>query len=153
MKNTGAFAIVRVILRDLRNATNSGETGMPRLRQVRRSEVVAPEVVAVYDRFFGERDPVSQPGTSTGTPGTWWTVFALMPDIFAYFQGGSVLMRSKSRIITSYFLELGILRAAFVRESKFVYSQHFKAGRAAGIPENKIRDISTWSSSDVFDAK
>jgi alkylhydroperoxidase family enzyme len=125
---------------------------MPRLRQLRRSEVT-PEVLATYTRFFGERDPVSQPGTSTGTPGNWWTVFALMPDIMAYFQAGSALMRSKSRIVTSYFIELGILRAAFARQSKFVFSQHVKAGRAAGIPENKIREIPVWSSSEVFDAK
>ncbi|MFM8906312.1 MAG: hypothetical protein ACKOIZ_01655, partial [Actinomycetota bacterium] len=23
---------------------------------------------------FGDRDPVAQPGTATGTPGDWWTV-------------------------------------------------------------------------------
>ena len=125
---------------------------MTRLRQLRRSEAT-PEVLATYARFFGERDPVSQPGTSTGTPGNWWTVFALMPDIMAYFQAGGALMRSNSRIITRYFTELSILRAAFVRGSKFVYSQHCKAGRAAGIPEDKIRDVPTWSGSEVFDAK
>ena len=125
---------------------------MTRLRQLRRSEVT-PEVLATYTRFFGERDPVSQPGTSTGTPGNWWTVFALMPDIMAYFQAGGALMRSNSRIITRYFTEMSILRAAFIRGSKFVYSQHCKAGRAAGIPEEKIRDVPTWSGSEVFDAK
>lgn len=125
---------------------------MPRLRQVRRSEAT-PEVLATYTRFFEERDPVGQPGTSTGTPGNWWTVFALMPDIMAYFQAGGALMRSNTRVITRYFIELSILRAAFVRASKFVYSQHCKAGRAAGIPDDKIRDIPAWTSSDVYDAK
>jgi alkylhydroperoxidase family enzyme len=110
-------------------------------------------VLATYTRFFGERDPVSQPGTSTGTPGNWWTVFALQPDIMAYFQAGGALMRSEKRIVTRYFIELGILRAAFNRQSKFVFSQHMKAGRAAGIPEHKMREVPVWSGSDAFDAK
>ncbi len=29
---------------------------------------------------FGDRDPVAEPGTATGTPGDWWPVFALVPD-------------------------------------------------------------------------
>lgn len=125
---------------------------MPRLRQLHRSEV-SSEVLATYTRFFEQRDPVSEPGTSTGTPGNWWTVFALMPDIMAYFQAGGALMRSNSRIVTRYFTELSILRAAFVRGSKFVFSQHCKAGRAAGISEEKIREIPAWPGSEVFDAK
>ncbi|MEO2168219.1 MAG: carboxymuconolactone decarboxylase family protein, partial [bacterium] len=56
---------------------------MPRLRQVSRSEAV-PEVVQMYDLLFGDRDPVEQPGTATGTPGNWWTVFALVPDVFKH---------------------------------------------------------------------
>ena len=41
---------------------------MPRLRQVPRDE--APEDVRrMYDMLFGDRDPVAEPGTATGTPG------------------------------------------------------------------------------------
>ena len=36
---------------------------MPRLRQVSRAEA-PPEVAAVYDRLFGDRDPVAEPGDS-----------------------------------------------------------------------------------------
>ena len=55
---------------------------MPRLRQVRRAEATAPVVTRMYDLLFGkDRDPVESPGTSSGTPGDWWTVFALVPDI------------------------------------------------------------------------
>lgn len=54
---------------------------MPRLRQVPLSEAT-PEVAQMYARLFGERDPVVSPGTATGTPGNWWTVFALVPEIF-----------------------------------------------------------------------
>ena len=35
---------------------------------------------AMYDFLFGpDRDPVAEPGTASGTPGDWWTVFALCP--------------------------------------------------------------------------
>ncbi len=56
---------------------------MPRLRQVPRS-AAPPEVLAFYNRLFGDRDPVSEPGTATGTPGNWWSVFALVPYIFEH---------------------------------------------------------------------
>ena len=52
---------------------------MPRLRQVPKSEA-SPEALAAYKRLFGDRDPVVEPGTSSGTPGDWWTVFALVPE-------------------------------------------------------------------------
>ena len=43
---------------------------MTRLRQVSRSEA-SEEIQQVYQRLFGDRDPVTQPGTATGTPGNW----------------------------------------------------------------------------------
>src|SRR5689334_20903700 len=49
---------------------------MPRLREVSRDEA-APFVGRIYQMLFGERDPVREPGTETGSPGNWWTVFAL----------------------------------------------------------------------------
>ena len=61
---------------------------MPVLRQVSRSEVTDEIVTAYYDRLFGDRDPVAEPGTATGTPGDWWTVFALAPDIFKHAVDG-----------------------------------------------------------------
>src|SRR5690349_6149844 len=44
---------------------------MPRLREIPRAEVESPMVLSMYDRLFGDRDPVAQPGTATGTPGDW----------------------------------------------------------------------------------
>ena len=41
---------------------------MPRLRQVPRAEA-EPDVAKMYDMLFGDRDPVAEPGTATGTPG------------------------------------------------------------------------------------
>ena len=54
---------------------------MPRLKQVTRAQATGT-IKKYYDQLFGERDPVTQPGTATGTPGNWWTVFALRPFIF-----------------------------------------------------------------------
>ena len=66
---------------------------MPRLRQVPRSEA-PPEIQQMYEMLFGDRDPVSEPGTATGTPGNWWTVVALVPDVFRHCVAGFGLYRS-----------------------------------------------------------
>ena len=49
---------------------------MPRLNEVSREENESPLVEQMYGLLFGDRDPVAEPGTATGTPGDWWTVFA-----------------------------------------------------------------------------
>src|SRR3546814_15810054 len=72
---------------------------MPVLRQVPRSEVTDETVTAYYNRLFGERDPVAEPGTATGTPGDWWTVFALSPDIFEPTVKGFAVYRNPARTI------------------------------------------------------
>ena len=45
----------------------------------------------MYDQLFGDRDPVKEPGTSTGTPGNWWTIFALVPEVFNHAVAGFAL--------------------------------------------------------------
>ena len=45
------------------------ENDMPRLRQVSRADAT-PEIQTMYDLLFGDRDPVADPGTETGTPET-----------------------------------------------------------------------------------
>ena len=61
---------------------------MPRLREVSRADA-DPSVLPLYDALFGaDRDPVEHPGTATGTPGNWWTVFALVPDCFNHAVAG-----------------------------------------------------------------
>lgn len=124
---------------------------MPRLRQVARADA-PPEVVEVYRRLFGDRDPVAEPGTATGTPGDWWPVFALVPDILAHAQAGFGMFNSKRRLLSPYLRELGLTRAGFAAGSQFVFSQHSKAARAAGIPDEKVAAIPAWASSDLFDA-
>jgi len=122
---------------------------MPRLRQVPRSEA-APEVVEMYNHLFGERDPVAEPGTATGTPGNWWTVFALVPDVFRHAVAGFGLYRSKRRKLDSGLRELGQTRAGFARGSQFVFSQHCKSCRSVGLSEEKIQAVPSWQTADVF---
>lgn len=123
---------------------------MPRLRQVPRSEVTDPVVLALYDRFFGDRDPVAEPGTATGTPGDWWTVFALVPDVFRHAVGGFALYRSPDRRLDPQLRELAQTRAGWTRGSQFVFSQHCKSCRVVGIPEEKIAAIPAWSVAECF---
>jgi len=123
---------------------------MPRLRQIPRAEV-SGEVLAAYERLFPGRDPVTEPGTATGTPGNWWTVFANSPEVLQHAQLGFGLLRSDAFKVTPYQRELGQLRAGFVQGSKFVFSQHSKGARRAGIPDEKIAAIPSWTSSPLFD--
>ena len=125
---------------------------MPRLRQVPRAEAT-PEVQLVYERLFQGRDPVAEPGTATGTPGNWWTVFALSPDVLAHAQAGFGLLSSKARAMTPYQRELALTRTGYCAGSQFVFSQHSKAARAAKVPEEKLAAIPNWASADVFDAE
>jgi len=122
---------------------------MPRLRQVPRAEA-APSVLPLYDLLFGDRDPVAEPGTVTGTRGDWWPVFALVPDVFDHSVRGFALYQSPKRLLDAQLRELGQTRAGYTVSSQFVYSQHCKSCRTAGIPEEKIAAIPHWGVSDVF---
>jgi alkylhydroperoxidase family enzyme len=124
---------------------------MPRLRQVPRSEAPIALVLALYDRIFGaDRDPVSDPGTATGTPGDWWTVFALSPEVFAHAVAGFALYQKSTDRLDPVLRELGQTRAGWLVGSSFVFSQHCKSCRALGIPEEKIAAIPGWGVSERF---
>ena len=126
---------------------------MPRLRQVPRDPSNAPIVTMMYDLLFGpDRDPVSDPGTATGTPGDWWPVFALVPDILEHCVQGFGLYQSPKRFLSPQLRELGQTRAGWARASQFVFSQHCKSCRAIGISEEKIAAIPAWQVADCFDA-
>jgi alkylhydroperoxidase family enzyme len=124
---------------------------MPRLRQVPRADAAAPIVTAMYDFMFGPgRDPVAEPGTATGTPGDWWTTFALVPDVLEHCVAGFALYRSPRRQLPAELRELGQIRAGWARGSQFVFSQHCKSCRALGMPEEKIAAIPAWSVADCW---
>jgi alkylhydroperoxidase family enzyme len=123
---------------------------MPVLRQVPRSEAKAEIVLKMYKALFGDRDPVAQPGTATGTPGDWWTVFALAPDILQHSVDGFAVYRHPERRIDPVLRELGQTRAGWVKGSQFVFSQHCKSLRGLGVSEAKIAAVASWTVSDAF---
>jgi alkylhydroperoxidase family enzyme len=117
---------------------------MPRLRQVPKNEA-HENARTLYKMLFGERDPVTSPGTATGTPGNWWTVFAGVPDCFDHAVQGFGFYRSAKRELSPQLRELAQTRAGFARGSRFVFSQHCKASRDVGLSEEKIQAIPAWS--------
>jgi alkylhydroperoxidase family enzyme len=126
---------------------------MPRLREIPRSEVTDKGTLKLYDLLFGDRDPVAQPGTATGTRGDWWTVFANSPDVLRHAAQGFALYRDPTRKIDPVLRELAQTRAGWTRGSQFVFSQHCKSLRGLGVPEEKIAAVPSWQVSDVFDAQ
>ena len=104
----------------------------------------------MYDRLFGDRDPVAEPGTATGTPGDWWTVYANSPDVLKHAVRGFGLYASPDRKIAPELRELGQTRAGYLVGSQFVFSQHCKSCRALGYSEEKIEALKAWQVSDLF---
>src|SRR3954465_9925124 len=123
---------------------------MPRLQQIPRGDAEAPIVLSMYRRIFGERDPVAEPGTATGTPGDWWTVFANSPDVLEHACRGFALYASPERKVKAKLRELGQTRAGWLVGSQFVFSQHCKSCRALGFSEEKIEALKAWQVSDEF---
>jgi alkylhydroperoxidase family enzyme len=124
---------------------------MPRLREIPKAEAEAPIVLSMYKRLFGDRDPVAEPGTATGTRGDWWTVFANSPDVMDHACRGFGLYASPNRKVPAALRELGQTRAGWLVGSQFVFSQHCKSCRALGISEEKIDALKAWQVSDLFD--
>lgn len=126
---------------------------MPRLRQVPRAEASSPVVVRTYDLLFGDRDPVAEPGTTTGTSGDWWTVFANSPDILDHCNRGFALYRNPERKLDPVLRELAQTRAGWAKASQFVFSQHCKSLRGLKVPEEKIAAVPHWQVSSLFDER
>jgi alkylhydroperoxidase family enzyme len=122
---------------------------MPRLRQISRDEA-HPGAREVYRLLFGDRDPVAEPGTATGSPGNWWTVFALVPDCFDHAVAGFAFYRSRKRKLDPKLRELGQCRAGYGRGSQFVFSQHCKAARAVGLSDEQVEAIPGWPVATCF---
>jgi len=108
-----------------------------------------------YDALFGDRDPVAEPGTATGTPGNWWSVFALRPYVFKHATDhfGMFGMFAEKSIseLDPVIREVGIMRAGFATGSQFVFSQHCKAARRNGVDDAKIAAIPHWAAVDILD--
>ncbi|MEO9461021.1 MAG: carboxymuconolactone decarboxylase family protein [Marinomonas sp.] len=122
---------------------------MPRLKQAGR-EAGNPYAEPIFNMLFGDRDPVKNPGTATGTPGDWWTVFNIVPDAFKHTTQGFQFYRSPERTIDPKLRELGQTRAGFAVGSQFVFSQHCKACRDVGLSEEQITAIPAWAVASCF---
>lgn len=122
---------------------------MPRLGQVSKDDA-HPFAQSIYRMLFGDRDPVAEPGTTTGTPGNWWTVFALVPDAFDHTTAGFQFYRSPERVISPKLRELGQIRAGWTVGSQFVFSQHCKACRDVGFTDEQIDAIPAWSVAECW---
>ena len=125
---------------------------MARLTPVSRADAPEGVVTNMYDFMFGDRDPVAEPGLPNGTTGDWWTVVAQSPDLLEHCVGGFIFYRNPNRELPKELREISQLRVGWNRESRFVYSQHCKACRDNGVPEEKIQAVSSWETSDVFTA-
>ncbi|KUH84958.1 MULTISPECIES: carboxymuconolactone decarboxylase family protein [unclassified Mycobacterium] len=123
---------------------------MPRLDPVPRAKVSDEFTLNMYDFMFGDRDPIAEPGTIGGTTGDWWTVFAQSPAALRHAVRGFRLYREEVTIRPDH-RELGQIRAGWVVGSQFVFSQHCKACRSAGLSEEKIAAIPSWQTADCFD--
>ena len=122
---------------------------MTRTTQIPRDEA-ADSVLPIYDRLFGDRDPVAEPGTATGTPGNWWTVFAQTPELMGHMVAGFDLFSSPDRDLDPKLREIALTRTGFVAASQFVFSQHCKAARRVGVSDEQLRAIPAWTTSDAF---
>lgn len=122
---------------------------MPRLREVAKDDA-HPFGQAMYRFLFGDRDPVAEPGTASGTPGNWWTVFALVPDAFDHTTAGFQFYRSPDRVLDPKLRELGQIRAGWTVGSQFVFSQHCKACRDVGFTDEQVAAIPSWSVADCW---
>jgi alkylhydroperoxidase family enzyme len=132
-------------------ASTQYDLAMPRLGQIPRSDDNAPIVKTMYTLLFDDRDPVAEPGTATGTPGDWWTVWANSPDVLEHAVAGFALYANPARKIPPALRELGQIRAGWLIGSQFVFSQHCKSCRDLGYSEEKIEAIKHWQVSDLFD--
>jgi alkylhydroperoxidase family enzyme len=126
---------------------------MPRLTQPRRADLASEEIQATLQRVFGDRDPVEEPGTETGSPGDWWTTMAIEPGIFHLIELRHDWQRSPGRAIDPLLREMAIVRAGWARGSQFVFSQHCKLLRLLCVAEERIASIPDWATATCYDAR
>lgn len=121
---------------------------MPRLTPVSRSDNQNPLVEMMYGLLFGDRDPTTDPGTATGTPGDWWTTFANDEAVFKHAIEGFGIYRGAG--LDPVLREYAQARVGYGAQSTFVFSQHCKALRGLGEPDAKIEAISRYQTASCF---
>lgn len=126
---------------------------MPRLREIPLAEADEEITRPLYRVLFGERDPVAEPGTATGTRGDWWMVFANSPDTLKHAAQGFAYYRSPRRKLDPVLRELGQTWAGYATASQFVFSQHCKSLRGLGVSETKIAALPAWQTATCYDPR
>lgn len=119
---------------------------MPRLDEVSRVDLVSERVIETYQKHFGDKDPVEEPGSLSGTPGNWWTVFALDEHLFETMLDRHAWQFSTERKLDPTLRELALARTGWVANSSFVFTQHSKLLRSLGFATDKVSSIPAWSS-------
>lgn len=123
---------------------------MPRLPPVPRRDA-DPRAIKIYDRMFGaDRDPVASPGTATGSPGNFFTVWANAPAIMDHMLAVTPNAERGAAAIDQKLHYLAACRTGYAIQSKLVFSQNCKTCRAAGVPEDKIAAIPSGTVSNLF---
>jgi len=113
---------------------------MPRIREIAD---VPEEFKTQFEQVFGGE---TGKGTVSGTPGNWWTIWARVPGILRAFSAYSM----RTAPFDAKLLEIALMRTGYVRGSQFVFSQHCKSARRAGLEDAKIEAIPYWTLSDVY---
>ena len=114
------------------------------------AEADAPIVTMMYDFMFGDRDPTTDPGTSTGAPGDWWAAAANSPDVLEHAVAGFGLYQSPKRRLDPVLRELGQCRVGWAAGSQFVFSQHCKSLRGLDVSEERIAAVAHWQAAECF---
>ena len=83
---------------------------------------------------------MTQPGTATGSTGDWWPMFANSPAVLEHALRGFGFYRDPARKLDPALRELAQIWAGRAVGSQFVFSQHCKSLRGAGVSEEKIVD-------------
>ena len=77
-----------------------------RIREVSLTEAT-PTTREIYQRIFGDRDPVAEPGTATGSRGDYWTTLAVVPDILKMAADTVFALLQPGRVLDPRYRELG----------------------------------------------
>ncbi|HVN01556.1 MAG TPA: carboxymuconolactone decarboxylase family protein [Caulobacteraceae bacterium] len=123
---------------------------MPRLREIPKAEATDQVVQRMYHVLFGDRDPVAEPGTATGTRGDWWTVFANSPAVLDHAVKGFGLYRDPNLKLDPVLREFGQTRVGWATGSQFVFSQHCKSLRGLGVSDERIAAVPHWQTASCY---
>ena len=122
---------------------------MPRLREVPRAEVHEFGAV-IYDMLFGDRDPVAEPGPPPARRATGGRCSPSAPTPSTTPAAG---LRSTGRPPASSIPSCGSsARSAPAGPAgrQFVFSQHCKAARDAGLTDEQVDAVPHWQVADCF---